>query len=65
MSNGTQNIRRTRGTKKSFNFEADVESLFNKWKERNPMMVETRVINAALREWFVAERAAGRKGKAA
>lgn len=55
MNEGTQHTKRPVGRKKSFNLEGDVESLYGRWKEKNPMIIESRIFNAALREWFTAE----------
>jgi len=55
MNEGTQHTKKPPGRKKSFNLESDVESLFGRWKEKNPMIIESRIINAALRQWFTAE----------
>lgn len=59
----TKNIEKPRGRKKSFNFEADVESDWDGWKSRNPMIIESRVINQALREWLAKQ--VTKKAKAA
>lgn len=35
--------------KQSFNFEPDVQRLFEHWKRANPMVIKSRMFNNALR----------------
>ena len=37
------------GSKKSFNFEQDVEEMFGRWKVENPGIIESRLFNNAMR----------------
>ena len=64
MNEGTPHTKKPPGRKKSFNLESDVESLFGRWKEKNPMIIESRIINAALRQFFTA-KLPGNKRRAA
>ena len=36
-------------SKKSFNFEEDVEDMFGRWKADNPGIIESRLFNNAMR----------------
>jgi len=49
------------GAKQSFNLEPDVERLVRRWSAQNPMVIKSRMFNAALRIYL--PRYVARNGK--
>jgi hypothetical protein len=61
MEAAIENPKRPRGAKQSFNLEPDVERGLIRYWRGNPMVIKSRVYNAALREWLASRK---RKGQA-